>query len=59
MLAGLAAGLTILRLSSHALVADAFVTLFLAVGFLLGAWHYVLDVEEKWHIRLWLRARGD
>jgi O-antigen/teichoic acid export membrane protein len=55
-LAGLAAGLTILRVSSHALVADAFVTLFLAVGFLLGAWHYVLDVEEKWQIRLWLRV---
>jgi hypothetical protein len=54
-LAGLAAGLTILRVSSHVLLTDACFALLLTTGFLLGRWHYVLDVEEKWQIRLWLK----
>ncbi len=54
-LASLAAGLAILWASGHTLLANAFVTLFLAAGSLLGSWHYVLDREEKRHIRLWIR----
>jgi O-antigen/teichoic acid export membrane protein len=55
-LTGLAACLTIVRLSSHVLLTDACFTLLLTAGFLLGGWHYVLDLEERWHIRLWLKV---
>ena len=54
-LAALAVGLAVLWASSHALIADAALTLLLSGGFLLAAWHYVLDMEEKWQIRLWLK----
>jgi O-antigen/teichoic acid export membrane protein len=62
MLAGVAAlgaltlGFASIRVSSHALLTGALFSGLLAAGFLLGAWHYVLDVEERWHIRLWVRT---
>ncbi len=56
MLAGLAAGLTILRVSSHVLLTNACFTLLLTTGVLVAAWHYVLDAEEKWQIRSWLKV---
>ena len=55
-LGALAVGFSALWIWSHALLADAFCTPLLTTGFLLGAWHFVLDVEEKWQIRLWLKA---
>lgn len=50
-----AAGLSVLWCSTHAFIADAVLTLFLSGGFLLASWHYVLDLEEKFSIRTWLR----
>ena len=55
-LATLALGFSVLWGFSHAFLTQALFTLLLSAGFLLGAWHYALDVEEKWHIRLWLRT---
>jgi O-antigen/teichoic acid export membrane protein len=54
-LAALALSFSVLWGLSHAFLAQALFTLLLSAGFLLGAWHYVLDVEERWHIRLWLK----
>lgn len=55
-LAALALGLAILWASTHALIPDAAFTLLLGGGFLLAAWNFVLDTEERWQIRLWLGA---
>jgi O-antigen/teichoic acid export membrane protein len=55
-LAALAVGLSALWGWGHTLLAHALFTVLLTVGFLVGAWRYVLDLEEKWHIRLWLRV---
>jgi O-antigen/teichoic acid export membrane protein len=55
-LAGLALCLTVLWTATHAFAADAVIALLLGGGFLLAAWHYVLDAEEKWQIRVWLKA---
>jgi O-antigen/teichoic acid export membrane protein len=54
--AALAVGFSALWIWSHALLADAFFTALLTAGFLLGAWHFILGVEEKWQLRLWLKA---
>jgi uncharacterized membrane protein len=54
-LAALAVGLSALWSCGHTLLAHALFTLLLTAGFLVGAWHYVLDLEEKWHLRLWLK----
>lgn len=54
-LAALGVGLLLLRSSTHVFIADAAFTLILSGGFLFAAWHYVLNVEEKWQIRLLLR----
>ena len=58
-LAALALGFSILWTWGHTLLAHVLFTVLLSAGFLLGAWHYVLDLEEKWHIRLWLNQRAD
>ena len=55
-LAALAVGLSVLWASTHVFVIDAVFTLLLGGAFLLAAWHYVLDREEKWQIRLWLKV---
>jgi O-antigen/teichoic acid export membrane protein len=55
-LTALAVSLSVLWAISHALLANALLALLLTTGFLVGTWHYVLDLEEKWHIRLWLKA---
>jgi len=58
-LAAFATGLAILWKSPHVLITNACFTLLLGTGFLLSGWRYVLDGEERWHIRQWLRgARG-
>lgn len=54
-LALLAVGLLLLWSSTHVLIADAAFTLLLSGGFLFAAWNYVLNMEEKWQIRLWLK----
>jgi O-antigen/teichoic acid export membrane protein len=54
-LAVLGAGLLLLWSSTHVFIADAAFTLLLSGGFLIAAWHYVLNMEEKWQIRLLLR----
>ncbi|MFZ0393030.1 MAG: flippase [Terracidiphilus sp.] len=54
-LAVLAMGLLLLWTSTHVFLPEAAFTLLLSGGFLLAAWHYVLNIEEKWQIRLWLR----
>ena len=51
----LAVGLMMLWATSYTLIAQAVFTLLLTGGFLLVAWRYVLNLEEKWQIRLWLR----
>jgi O-antigen/teichoic acid export membrane protein len=53
-LAALALGFSALWTWSHTLLAHALFTLPLSAGFLVGTWHYVLDMEEKGHIKLWL-----
>ena len=55
MLAGLAAGLTVLRASSHLVVTETFLALLMASGFLVGAWRYLLDREERCQIGFLLR----
>jgi O-antigen/teichoic acid export membrane protein len=54
-LLALAAALFALWGSTRVFVADAALALLLGAGFLLAAWRYVLNLEEKWQIRLWLK----
>ena len=54
-LAALAAGFGLLWTSSQAFIIDAAFAAVLGCGFLFASWHYVLDLEEKWQIRLWLK----
>jgi len=56
ILAALTASLAAFWALPHVFVTDAIFTLLLGGGFMLAAWHYVLDMEEKWQIRLWLKA---
>jgi len=56
-LLALAAGLAVLWASTHAFAIDALFTLLLGGGFLLASWHYVLNLEERWQIRLWLKVQ--
>lgn len=56
VLAFLAVGLGGVWALTHAVVEHAVLTLLLAAMFLLAAWCFVLDFEEKWQIRLWLRV---
>ena len=55
-LAALSIGLGVLWASTQALIPDAVFTLLLGGGFLFAAWRFVLDSEEKWQIRLWLKV---
>ena len=55
-LLGLAAGFAVLWASTQTLITEAAFALFLSGGFLIAAWHYVLNLEEKWQIRLWLKV---
>ncbi|HET7213193.1 MAG TPA: flippase [Terriglobia bacterium] len=55
-LAALATGLVVLFASIHTLITGAVITLLLSGGFLLLAWHYVLNLEERWQIRLWFKT---
>jgi O-antigen/teichoic acid export membrane protein len=55
MLAALTLGCSTVWRLSHTLLAHALCSLTLAAGFLAGIWSYVLDLEEKGHIRLWLK----
>ncbi len=48
-------GLLLLWSSAHAFMTDAAFTLLLSGGFLFAVWHYVLNKEEKWQIKLWLK----
>jgi O-antigen/teichoic acid export membrane protein len=48
-------GLLLLWSSTHALITDAAFTLLLTGGFLFASWHYVLNKDEQWHIKLWLK----
>lgn len=54
-LAALAALLAVLWASTHALITDAAFALLLGGAFLLAAWRYALNAEEKWQIKLWLK----
>ena len=56
MLAAMAFGFSALWICSRTLLAHVIFTLLLAAGFLVGAWHYVLDLEEKEHIQAWLKV---
>lgn len=51
--------LTVLWGCSHALFTHMIFTGLYAAIFSLGAWHYVLDREEKCQIRLWLKKSAD
>jgi O-antigen/teichoic acid export membrane protein len=55
-LAALAIGLALLWATTHALITETAFTLLLGGGFLLAAWHYALNLEEKCQIRLWLKV---
>jgi len=52
----LGAGLAAVWVSTHLLLAQVLCTLLLGCGFLLAAWYYALDLEEKLKIRLWLKV---
>ena len=54
-LTALGVGLALLWASAHGLIADAAFMLVLSGGFLMATWHYVLNLEKKWQIRLWLK----
>lgn len=51
----LAAGLLLLWSSTQAFINDAAFAALLSGGLLVAAWNYVLNVEEKWQIKLWLK----
>ena len=51
----LGVGLLVLWSSTHMFIADAALTLLLSGGFVYAAWRYVLNMEEKWQIRHWLK----
>jgi O-antigen/teichoic acid export membrane protein len=51
----LALGLLFLWTTTHVLIAEAAFTALLSGAFLLAAWHYVLNLEEKWQIKLLLK----
>lgn len=51
----LGVGLLLLWSSTHVFMTDAAFTLLLGGGFLITSWHYVLNKEEKWQIKLWLK----
>ena len=51
----LACGLAVLWASTHGLIFHAAFALLLGGVFLLASWRYVLSLEEKWQIRLWLK----
>ena len=53
-LAALGLGFAALWNSGHAVAANTVLTALLGVGFLSATWHYLLDTEEKWQIRVWL-----
>jgi O-antigen/teichoic acid export membrane protein len=55
ILAGLAVGLLIVWGSSQALLTYTLFSFLLAIGFALSAWFYVLDTDEKSHIRMWTK----
>jgi O-antigen/teichoic acid export membrane protein len=55
-LAALAIGFAAVWSLTHTLITGALFTLVLSGGFLLTAWHYVLTLEEKWQIRLWVKT---
>jgi O-antigen/teichoic acid export membrane protein len=55
-LAALALSFAVMWGLSHALLAQTLISSFLVAGFSLIAWHYVLDPEERWKIRIWLNV---
>jgi O-antigen/teichoic acid export membrane protein len=55
-LAALAIGFLALWVWSHTLLAQILLSLLLAAGFLVVTWHYILDLEEKGHIRQWVKV---
>jgi O-antigen/teichoic acid export membrane protein len=55
-LAALALGFLALWVWSHTLLAQILLSLLLAAGFLVVTWHYILDLEEKGHIRQWVKV---
>ena len=54
-LGAMALGLLFLWGSTHILIAEAAFTLLLGGAFLLAVWRYVLNLEERWQIRLLLK----
>jgi len=55
ILIGLTAGFGLLWMSSPAFITHAAFAAVLGCGFLFASWRYVLDLDEKWQIRLWLK----
>ena len=54
-LAVLGLALLLLWSSTHIFLAEAAISLLLSGGFLIAAWRYVLNLDERGQIRLWLR----
>jgi O-antigen/teichoic acid export membrane protein len=54
-LAALSVAFVILWASTRTLITNGALTLLLSGGFLLATWRYILNLEEKCQIRLWLR----
>jgi O-antigen/teichoic acid export membrane protein len=54
-LAVLTMGFALVWASTHVLIADVFFALLLSGVFLLVSWRYILNLEEKWQIRVWLK----
>lgn len=52
----LAVGFSALWGFSQALLMHVLLGFLLTFGFILGSWHFVLGVEEKWQIRAWLKT---
>lgn len=55
ILGALAVGLAFLAAYTRLLLTDTALTLLLSIGFLLVTWRYVLNLEERWQIRLLLK----
>lgn len=55
-LAVFAIGLSVLSSSNHILLVNAALTSLLSGGFLMAAWHYALNREEKWQITSFLKV---
>lgn len=56
-LAALAIGFSLFWVMAPTLIGRALFSALLGAAFAVGAWHYIINVEEKWQLRTFLKIR--